>query len=235
MFNVNNENLEEKEQEIIESYNEETFDDYEDEDTDNYEEPTDNTKKYKRIINIFFIVILVIIAMITTDYIRVAKYEKKPLFAIKTKTYKDGGTKVYTGLGYKVIDYNQLQGRRDIEIGTWSIKYNNKPVTYQDIDLAIAFNDDEEKTYKENYKKFVRIVSTLKSVDKKNKKLILGYTDEDGKYSLDITCDLVAEQLNIDKFEENKQITIIGTVKDYKVKTNKNNRHIYIKDCIAEQ
>ena len=235
MFNVNNENLEEKEQEIITSYNEETFDDYRDEETDNYEEPTDNTKKYKRIINIFFIVILVIIAMITTDYIRVAKYEKKPLFAIKTKTYKDGGTKVYTGLGYKVIDYNQLQGRRDIEIGTWSIKYNNKPVTYQDIDLAIAFNDDEEKTYKENYKKFVRIVSTLKSVDKKNKKLILGYTDEDGKYSLDISCDLVAEQLNIDKFEENKQITIIGTIKDYKVKTNKNNRRIYIKDCIAEQ
>ena len=188
-----------------------------------------------RIINIFFIVILIIIAMITTDYIRVAKYEKKPLFVIKTKTYKDGGTKVYTGLGYKVIDYNQLQGRRDIEIGTWSIKYNNKPVTYQDIDLSIAFNDNEEETYKENYKKFVRIVSTLKSVDKKNKKLVLGYTDEDGKYSLDISCELVAEQLNIEKFEENKQITIIGTVKDYKVKTDKNNRRIYIKDCIAEQ
>ena len=228
MFNVNDENFETKEEKIIEAY--------EDEDEIEYEEDKkDNTNNYKRIINIFFIVILIIIAMITTDYIRVAKYEKKPLFAIKTKTYKDGGTKEYTGLGYKVIDYNQLQGRRDIEIGTWSIKYNNKPVTYQDIDLAIAFNDNEEETYKENYKKFVRIVSTLKSVDKKNKKLVLGYTDEDGKYSLDISCELVAEQLNIEKFEENKQITIIGTVKDYKVKTDKNNRRIYIKDCIAEQ
>ena len=200
------------------------------------EKPVD--KKYKRtkmIINIFFIVILLIIAMITTDIIRVAKYEKKPLFAINTKTYKDGGTKEYTGLGYKVIDYNQLQGRRDIEIGTWGMKYNTNPITLQDIDLAIEFNDNEEKTYNKYYKKFVRIITTLKKVDKKNHKLQLGYTDEDGKYSLDIKCKLVDEQLNIDKFEENKEITIIGNIKDYKVKTKKNNRTIYIKDCIAEQ
>lgn len=200
------------------------------------EKPVD--KKYKRtkmIINIFFIVILIIIAMITTDIIRVAKYDKKPLFAINTKTYKDGGSKEYIGLGYKVIDYYQLQGRRDIEIGTWNMKYNTNPVTIQDIDLAIELNNDEEKTYTSYYKKFVRIITTLKSVDKKNHKLNLGYTDEDGKYSLDIKCNLVDEQLNIDKFEKDKQITIIGTLKDYKSKTKKNNRTIYIKDCIAEQ
>ena len=146
------------------------------------EKPVD--KKYKRtkmIINIFFIVILIIIAMISIDIVRVAKYDKRPLFAINTKTYKDGGTKEYIGLGYKVIDYYQLQGRRDIEIGTWNLKYNNNPVTIQDIDLAIELNNDEEKTYTSYYKKFVRVITTLKSVDKKNKKLVLGYTDEDGK------------------------------------------------------
>ena len=156
------------------------------------EKPVD--KKYKRtkmIINIFFIVILIIIAMISIDIVRVAKYDKKPLFAINTKTYKDGGSKEYIGLGYKVIDYYQLQGRRDIEIGTWNLKYNNNPVTIQDIDLAIELNNDEEKTYTSYYKKFVRIITTLKSVDKKNHKLNLGYTDEDGKYSLDIKCKLV--------------------------------------------
>lgn len=200
------------------------------------EKPVD--KKYKRtkmIINIFFIVILIIIAMISIDIVRVAKYDKRPLFAINTKTYKDGGTKEYIGLGYKVIDYYQLQGRRDIEIGTWNLKYNNNPVTIQDIDLAIELNNDEEKTYTSYYKKFVRVITTLKSVDKKNKKLVLGYTDEDGKYSVDIVCNLVDEQMNIDKFEKDKQITIIGTFKNYKTKTNKTNRKVYIKDCIAEQ
>ncbi len=200
------------------------------------EKPVD--KKYKRtkmIINIFFIVILIIIAMISIDIVRVAKYDKRPLFAINTKTYKDGGTKEYIGLGYKVIDYYQLQGRRDIEIGTWNLKYNNNPVTIQDIDLAIELNNDEEKTYTSYYKKFVRVITTLKSIDKKNKKLVLGYTDEDGKYSVDIVCNLVDEQMNIDKFEKDKQITIIGTFKNYKTKTNKTNRKVYIKDCIAEQ
>ena len=200
------------------------------------EKPVDKKyKRTKRIINIFFVVILLIIAIITVDIVRVAKYEKKPLFAINTKTYKDGGTKEYMGLGYKVIDYNQLQGRRDIKIGTWGMKYNTNPVTVQDIDLAIDLINDEEKTYTKYYNEFVRVITTLNKVDKKNHKLKLGYTDEDGKYTLDIECKLVDEQLNIDKFEENKQITVIGNIKDYKGKTKKNNRTIYIKDCIAEQ
>ena len=48
--------------------------------------------------------------MIVTDVIRVTKHQKTPVFAINTKIYKDGGSKEYTGLGYKVIKYNQLQG-----------------------------------------------------------------------------------------------------------------------------
>ena len=63
---------------------------------------------WKRIINIVFALLLIIIVMITVDYVRVTKYEYTPLFAIKTKELKDGGTKEYTGLGYKVIDYNQV-------------------------------------------------------------------------------------------------------------------------------
>ena len=222
-------NFMKKRKELKDSYTDEEF---------TIEEEKTVDKKYKRgkmINTIFVIVCFLIMAMITTDIIRVAKYDKKPLFAINTKTYKDGESKAYIGLGYKVIDYNQLQGRRDIEIGTWNLKYNNKPVTIQDIDLAIDLNNDENKTYTNYYKKFVRIITTLKSVDKKNHKLNLGYIDEDGKYSVDIVCNLVDEQMNIDKFEKDKQITIIGTFKDYKAKTNKTNRKVYIKDCIAEQ
>ena len=224
--NKEDKSLQKKEKELYEIYNEE------------YKIITNVDKKYlisKILINTFFILSIIIIAIISTDYIRVAKYNKKPLFVIKKKEYKDGGTKEYIGIGYKVIDYNQLQGRRDIEIGTWKLKYNTNPITLEDIDLAIEITDNEENTYKKYYKKFVRIISTLKSIDKKNNNLILEYTDEDGKYSLDIYCRLVDDYKNIDNIEKEKSITIIGTVDKYKTKTKKSNKRIYINNCFAEQ
>jgi len=40
--------------------------------------------------------------------------DNPPVFAIRTHLYKDGGTSIYQGLGYKVIDYNQIDGRKDV-------------------------------------------------------------------------------------------------------------------------
>lgn len=192
-------------------------------------------KIWKKIINIVFTIIIIIIAIITIDYIRVAKFEYTPLFAIRTETLKDGGTTEYYGLGYKVIDYNQIQGRRDIEIGLWNMKRNSAPIDISDVDLAIEFTKDEEKTYNKYYKKFLRIKSTLKEINEKTNTITLGYSDEDGKYSLDIICKLVPEQTNISSFEKDKEITIIGTVKNYKGSTKKENKRLYIKNCIAQQ
>ncbi|WP_442598412.1 hypothetical protein [Neobacillus sp. D3-1R] len=61
----------------------------------------------------FIVVLLVPILMYSIDYGLVSA-QKRPLFVIKTAMYKDGGTKLYQGLGYKVIDYNKLEGRQDI-------------------------------------------------------------------------------------------------------------------------
>ena len=138
------------------------------------------------------------------------------------------------GLGYKVIKYHQLQGRRDKELGPWSLKYNVEPITVQDVDMAINFNDNTIKTYDEYYKKFLRIVSTMKKVDKKNHSITIGYSDEGGKYSLDIKCDIVPEQENIN-FEKGKEITIIGTMTDFKPKTDETPNTVYISNCFAEQ
>lgn len=199
----------------------------------------EKTKKerniYKRIINIVFAILLIIIAIITIDYVRVVKFEYTPLFAIKTKEYKDGGTKEYMGLGYKVIDYNQIQGRRDIEIGLWNLKYNSKPIDIEDVDLAIEFTNDEAKAFTKYYKKFIRIKSTLLEKSEKKNIIILRYTDEDGKYTLDTICKLVPEQTNISSFEKDKEITIIGTVNNYKGSIKKENKRLYIKNCIAQQ
>jgi len=189
---------------------------------------------WKRIINVVFSIIVIIIIMITVDYIRVTKYGYTPLFAIKTLELKDGGTKEYTGLGYKVIDYNEIKGRRDIEIGLWGMKRNSKPIEISDVDLAIAFTNDEVKAYKKYYKKFMKIKSKVLETKEKENTIVLRYNDEDGKYTLDMICELVPEQTNIKAFEKDKEITIIGTIKNYKGSTKKENKRLYIKNCIAE-
>lgn len=226
------EDIVEKEQEITESY--------EDELEDSIDEALDQDKKIKRaklIINIIFAIIVVLIIMVATDIICVSRFNKGPFFAIPTKTYKDGGTKEYKGLGYKVIKYKQLQGRRDTVIGNWSIKYDIKPITTKDVDMAIEFSDNSAKSYEKYYKKFVRIITTLHKVDKKNNTILVGYEDEGGKYSLEIECTINKDERKdvINKFKTDKAITIIGTVSDFSPKTNKSANKIYISDCFAEQ
>ena len=196
---------------------------------------TKSRRIWKRVINLLFVLAIIIIIMITTDYIRVTKFEYTPVFAIKTLELKDGGTTEYMGLGYKVIDYNQIQGRRDIEIGLWNLKRNSDPIDILDVDLAIEFTTDEVVAYKKYYKEFVRIKSILVETNEKENTITLRYTDEDGKYTLDMICKLVPEQTNISSFEKDKSITVIGTVKNYVGATKDNNKQIYIKNCIAQQ
>ena len=96
-----------------------------DEKDESMEEKTPSSKnKTMKIFNIIFYVLIILMLMITIDIISVARYNKGPYFAIKTATLKDGGTKVYYGIGYKVIKYHQSQGRRDTELGSWSMPYN---------------------------------------------------------------------------------------------------------------
>ena len=192
-------------------------------------------KKTKRIINIIFGIIILVAVLVATDIILVSKFDVGPFFSIPLHTYKDGGSKEYYGLGYKVIKYHQIQGRRDRELGSYSLKYNVNPITVQDVDMAIEFSEDTSKAYEKYYKKFVRIISTLKKVDEKKHQITIGYQDEGKKYSLIIKCDMVKEQKNINKFETGKEITIIGTVKSFKPATKKNANTIYISNCFAEQ
>jgi hypothetical protein len=68
----------------------------------------------KKKLLIFFLILLFPIFLFIVDYRR-AVHDLPPIFAVRTQIYKDGGTSVYRGLGYKVIDYNQLDGgRKDV-------------------------------------------------------------------------------------------------------------------------
>jgi len=191
--------------------------------------------KRNRAINIVFFVILALLALITIDVIAVGRFNKGPFFAIPVKKYKDGGTKEYYGLGYKVIKYHQVQGRRDKEIGYWSLKYDTNPTTVQDLDLAIEFTGNEVEAYKKYYKEFLRVSSTLHKVTPKKNQILLGYQDEDNKYSIDIVCKMSKDQKDLRNLEEDKEITVIGTVTNFYIGTEKENNRLVLSDCFAEQ
>lgn len=59
-------------------------------------------RKYK----IIGIILIVWATFYITDF-TLSKFSKRPIFAIPGATYKDGGTREYYGLGYKVIKYNK--------------------------------------------------------------------------------------------------------------------------------
>ena len=239
------ENIAKKEEEILDVYDEdEDVEEYaiEEEEEDDQEYQDDGmfaknrrVSKSRIISNIIFILIILCLVLVAVDVIAVGKYDKGPFFAIPTRTYNDGGTKEYYGLGYKVIDYNQVQGRRDKEIGAWSLKYNTEAISVQDVDLAIEFMDNEIPTYKKYYKKFLRISSTLHSMDEVKHQLTLGYYDEDGKYSMDIICTMVEEHSDFSRFEEGKPITIIGTVRNYEGRMENTNNKLFLSECFGEQ
>lgn len=81
-------------------------------------------KKLKNITIILIVFILLAMLFFAIDYSRVQK-QKKPIFCIKNPAgeINDGGTVEYFGLGYKVIDFNRLDGYNEIKIGLWSMNY----------------------------------------------------------------------------------------------------------------
>ncbi len=86
----------------------------------------------KKSIKIILLVFGIWIAIFLTDFICV-KTINRPIFMIRTAIYKDGGTKIYHGLGYKVIDYNIIDGDSSIHMGTYFMKYNpTKIITLTD-------------------------------------------------------------------------------------------------------
>ena len=90
-------------------------------------------KRIGKIVGIIFIVLIVMgVGFFCIDYTRVKKGEK-PIFCVANPAgvYLDGGTIEYFGLGYKVIDFHQLNGYDAIKIGSWFMKYEDFAKEYE--------------------------------------------------------------------------------------------------------
>ena len=195
---------------------------------------TTEEKHLFKILNIILIVIVVIATIISMDTVCVSKYQKGPFFAIRTKVYKDGGTKVYYGLGYKVIKYHQEVGRRDIAVGLWTMPYNTKPTAISILDLAIELGNHPKESFKKYQKQFLKIEGEVYKVNNKKKELTLRFLDEDKKYSLDITCSMAEVNKEI---IEGDHIEVIGTVSSYTLGDNKKDNSISklgLENCFAK-
>ena len=185
--------------------------------------PVEEEKKIRKISTIIMIVIIVIGILVTTDIILVSKKNIGTFLAINTKTYNDGGTKEYYGLGYKVIKYNQKVGRRDTVIGSWSIKYDITPINYTITDLAYSIINDNNTHIGE----FIRLTGTISSKNNKNNTITLKFTDnEEGKYNLTVKASLLSN--NIKDLNKDDDVTLIGIIKSY------NNKTLTIENAFAE-
>lgn len=109
-------------------------------------------KKVVKIIGVILgILILLGIIFFAIDYNR-AKNNEQPLFCVRIDEVNDGGSRIYLGLGYKVIDFNTLSGFNDVKIGTWFMKYED-------------FNDEIKKHDEEYNKKQYLEENNISSIE----------------------------------------------------------------------
>ena len=82
-----------------------------------------NLKPSKVEIVFLLIVLVIVVLFLIIDITRVEKGQE-PIFCISYGQYLDGGTKEYYGFGYKIIDYNVLEGFDEYKVGTWFMQYD---------------------------------------------------------------------------------------------------------------
>lgn len=187
-------------------------------------------KKLNKIANIIIGIVLVVALLVGIDLLCITKGNVGPFFAIRTNVYKDGGTKVYYGLGYKVIKYNQINGKKGTKVGFWTMKYDVNPKEVSILDLALNYGNDARGTYKKYYDEYLKITGTIETVDNQKKIVTLRYQDDDAKnkYTLDFVIETNLEDVSM--YTKGQKITIRGSLKGYKEKTKDTPAQLIFRD-----
>lgn len=183
-----------------------------------------NINIINKIVNISLIIIIVIATFIFTDVIAVTRLDKGPFFAIKTKTYDDGGSREYYGLFYKVIKYKETNGRVDTVIGSWKIQYDNMAINTTILDLAIEFNNDFDKAFTTYMDKYLKVTGEISKIE--GNTITLKYREEEAsKYNTTLKCTLLDSNT---KHKVGDEVTILGILYNC---NNKENLKLYMKNC----
>lgn len=187
-------------------------------DNDNNTTYTDDSNKslggiILKVLNFFLILVMVGAFLVVFDVVMVTKFNVGPIFAIKVKTYNDGGTREYAGIFYKVIKYKQTNGRRDMVLGSYKLSYSGEVYKKSVLDLAILYRDDFTN-FSLLEGKYVVVTGKVLSVSKEKQVVKLIYEDSDNKYQTIVTFKM-DKDANYDELKKGNTVKIAGVLDDY--------------------
>lgn len=187
-------------------------------DNDNNTTYTDDSNKslggiMLKVLNFFLILVMAGAFLVVFDVVMVTKFNVGPIFAIKVKTYNDGGTKEYAGIFYKVIKYKQTNGRRDMVLGNYKLSYSGEVYKKSVLDLAILYRDDFTN-FSLLEGKYVVVTGKVLRVSKEKQVVKLIYEDSDNKYQTIVTFKM-DKDANYDELKKGNTVKIAGVLDDY--------------------
>lgn len=187
-------------------------------DNDNSTTYTDDSNKsvggiMLKVLNFFLILVMAGAFLVVFDVVMVTKFNVGPIFAIKVKTYNDGGTKEYAGIFYKVIKYKQTNGRRDMVLGSYKLSYSGEVYKKSVLDLAILYRDDFTN-FSLLEGKYVVVTGKVLRVSKEKQVVKLIYEDSDNKYQTIVTFKM-DKDANYDGLKKGNIVKISGVLDDY--------------------
>lgn len=187
-------------------------------DNDNNTTYTDDSTKsvggiMLKVLNFFLILVMAGAFLVVFDVVMVTKFNVGPIFAIKVKTYNDGGTKEYAGIFYKVIKYKQTNGRHDMVLGSYKLSYSGEVYKKSVLDLAILYRDDFTN-FSLLEGKYVVVTGKVLRVSKEKQVVKLIYEDSDNKYQTIVTFKM-DKDANYDELKKGNTVKIAGVLDDY--------------------
>lgn len=213
----NNDNSDYVSTDFYNGYDQVDEDDNADDNDNNTTYTDDSTKSVGgimlKVLNFFLILVMAGAFLVVFDVVMVTKFNVGPIFAIKVKTYNDGGTKEYAGIFYKVIKYKQTNGRHDMVLGSYKLSYSGEVYKKSVLDLAILYRDDFTN-FSLLEGKYVVVTGKVLSVSKEKQVVKLIYEDSDNKYQTIVTFKM-DKDANYDELKKGNTVKIAGVLDDY--------------------
>lgn len=213
----NNDNSDYVSTDFYNGYDQVDEDDNADDNDNNTTYTDDSTKSVGgimlKVLNFFLILVMAGAFLVVFDVVMVTKFNVGPIFAIKVKTYNDGGTREYAGIFYKVIKYKQTNGRRDMVLGSYKLSYAGEVYKKSVLDLAILYRDDFTN-FSLLEGKYVVVTGKVLRVSKEKQVVKLIYEDSDNKYQTIVTFKM-DKDANYDELKKGNTVKIAGVLDDY--------------------
>lgn len=213
----NNDNSDYVSTDFYNGYDQVDEDDNADDNDNNTTYTDDSTKSVGgiilKVLNFFLILVMAGAFLVVFDVVMVTKFNVGPIFAIKVKTYNDGGTKEYAGIFYKVIKYKQTNGRHDMVLGSYKFSYSGEVYKKSVLDLAILYRDDFTN-FSLLEGKYVVVTGKVLSVSKEKQVVKLIYEDSDNKYQTIVTFKM-DKDANYDGLKKGNTVKLAGVLDDY--------------------